>query len=253
MVRYDRRSRMALLRLLGEKGEVFPAAKLGDSDGVKPGQFVLLVGNAYQVAQGAERCAVNLGVVSAVTALEMRASTTEDFDYPGPVILHDAMNNPGVFGGPLVNLDGEVVGISGTIVESASTNVQVHYAVPVNDLKPFVDDTLLRPDAPKLYDPQGTADPAEEASAGHHGVRIFKAGINQATPPYVDKVLPGSPAEKAGVRPDDLVLKIDRMAVKSWKSFDRMMSRYRPGETVQLTIKRGNEVLVLELKLEAKP
>ena len=93
----------------------------------------------------------------------------------------------------------------------------------------------------------------EAGAAGHHGICVFKAGINRATPPYVDKVLPGSPAAEAGVRPDDLVLKIDRMAVKSWKSFDRMMSRYREGETVQLTLKRGEEILVVSLKLEAKP
>lgn len=253
LVRYDRRSRMALLQLKGEGAAAFPAATLGDSDTVRPGQFVLLVGNAYKVAQGTERCAVNLGVVSGVATLALRASTTEDFDYDRPVILHDAMNNPGVYGGPLVDLDGRVVGISGTIAESKTTNVQVHYAVPINDLKPFIDDTLLRPDAPKLYDRGGDDDDVDEAAAGHHGIRIFRAGINRATPPYVDQVLPGSPAARAGVRPDDLVLKIDRMAVKSWKSFERMMSRYRAGETVQLTLKRGDEVLVVAIKLEAKP
>lgn len=252
LVRYDRRSKMALLQLRGDGVEAFPSAVMGDSDSVKAGRFVLLIGNAYKVSQGAERCAVNLGVVSGVATLSMRASTTEDFDYDKPVILHDAMNNPGVFGGPLVNLDGEVIGISGTIVESKATNVQLHYAVPINDLKPFIDDTLLRPDAPKLYDAGGDED-VEDGAAGHHGIRVFKAGINRATPPYVDKVLPGSPAAEAGVRPDDLVLKIDRMAVKSWKSFDRMMSRYREGETVQLTLKRGEEILVVSLKLEAKP
>jgi serine protease Do len=248
IVRYDRRSRMALLRLLGEPAEKFPTAPLGDSSKVGPGQFVLLIGNAYKVSQGKE-----VGVVSAVSSPRMRASTTADFRYDGQVILHDAMNNPGVYGGPLANLQGEVIGISGTIVESRETNVQLHYAIPINDLKPFVEDTLRRPDAPKIYDVGGREDEEEPDDPGYHGIRILRAGINRATAAYVDRVKPGSPAAKAGIRPDDLVLKIDRMRVKTWKGFVRMMSRYRAGESVQLTLKRGNEVKIISFKLEVKP
>jgi serine protease Do len=253
IVRYDRKSKMALLRLLGDAGEKFPVAPLGDSSKVAPGQFVLLIGNAYKVAQGKERCAVNMGVVSAVSAPRMRASTTADFDYDGRVILHDAMNNPGAYGGPLVNLAGEVIGISGTIVESRETNVQLHYAIPINDLKEFLADTLRRPDASKTYDPSGGKDEEADAEPGYHGIRVLRAGVNRATAAYVDRIQPDSPAARAGIRPDDLVLKIDRMRVKTWKGFVRMMSRYRAGESVQLTIKRGSEVKIITFKLEVKP
>jgi len=253
-VRYDRNSKMALLRLLGDPGERYPAAKLGSSAAVKPGQFVLLIGNAYKVALGNERCAVNLGVVSAITSPRMRAGLSrQTFDYEGDVILHDAMNNPGVYGGPLVNLEGEVIGISGTIVESTETNVQLHYAVPIDALRPFIKDTLERPDAPRIYDPRGGEDEEENREPGFHGIHVLKAGINRATPAYVDRIEPGSPAEKAGLQVDDLVLKIDRMRVKSWKAFDRMMGRYRAGETVQITLQRKDEVKVVQLTLEAKP
>ncbi len=254
LVRYDRKSKMVLLRLLADAGTKFPVAKLGESDKVRAGQFVLLVGNAYRVAEGREPCAVNLGVVSAITSPSMRAGFADSFDYPGEVILHDAMNNPGVYGGPLVNLSGEVIGISGTLVESRETNVQLHYAVPIDDLKPFLADTLERPDAGKTY-AGDEKDPEEEGRGepGYHGISILKAGINLATPAYVDRVAPGSPGAKAGVLPDDLVLKIDRTAVKNWKTFDRMMSKYRAGETAQLTIKRKEEVKVLSVTLGAKP
>lgn len=255
IVRYDRKSKMVLLRLLADPGTKFPVAKLGDSDKVHAGQFVLLVGNAYRVAEGSEPCAVNLGVVSAITSPSMRAGMADDFDYPGEVILHDAMNNPGVYGGPLVNLQGEVIGISGTLVESRETNVQLHYAIPIDDLKPFLEDTLARPDAGKTYSGPGETAPEEEGSGepGYHGITILRAGINVATPAYVDRVAPGSPGAKAGLLPDDLILKIDRTPVKSWKTFDRMMNHYRAGETAQLTIKRKDEVKVLNVKFEAKP
>jgi S1-C subfamily serine protease len=186
----------------------------------------------------------------------MRAGLSrESFDYEGDVILHDAMNNPGVYGGPLVNLAGEVIGISGTLVESRETNVQLHYAVPIDDLKPFLADTIARPDAGKVYSGANgeAAGAGEEREPGFHGITVLRAGINVATPAYVDRVAPDSPAARAGVRADDLILKIDRMSVKSWKAFDRMMDRYVAGETAQLTIKRGDEVLVIPIKLEAKP
>jgi serine protease Do len=255
VVRYDRASKMVLLRLMADKGEKFAPAKLGESDKVRRGQFVLLVGNAYRVAEGREPCAVNLGVVSAITKPSMRAGLADDFDYPGDVILHDAMNNPGVYGGPLVNLEGEVIGISGTLVESKETNVQLHYAVPIDDLKPFLEDTLARPDAGRIYAGSGDTGQEGEGSGepGYHGITILKAGINLATAAYVDRVAPGSPAARAGILPDDLVLKIDRTDVRNWKTFDRMMAKYRAGETAQLTIKRRDEVNVVALKLEAKP
>ncbi len=255
IVRYDRKSKMVLLRLLADPGTKFPVATLGLSDGVRPGQFVLLVGNAYRVAEGKEPCAVNLGVVSAITSPSMRAGFADSFDYPGEVILHDAMNNPGVYGGPLVNLSGEVIGISGTLVESRETNVQLHYAIPIDDLKPFLEDTLARPDAGKTYTGAGDAAPEGEGPGepGYHGVTVLKAGINLATPAYVDRVAPGSPGAKAGLLPDDLILKIDRTSVKNWKTFDKMMAKYRAGETAQLTIKRKDEVKVLNVTFGAKP
>ncbi len=253
IVREDRRTKMVLLRLEGDRGDRYPVASLGESSGVRAGQFVMLLGNAYKVAQGKERCAVNVGLVSAVTKMRMRAGMASDFEYPGPVILHDAMNNPGVYGGPLVDLDGQVVGISGTIVESSETNVQVHYAIPVDDLKEFILDTIERPDAPRQFlRKDGRQEEPEEQPAGYHGIRVLKGGINRATPAYVDRVAPESPAAEAGVRPDDLVLKIDQMRVKSWRSFKRMMDRYHAGESVRLTVKRKNEIKVFVLKLTAR-
>ncbi len=254
LVREDRRSKMVLLRLAGGEGARFPAARLGRSAALRPGHFVLLVGNAYQVALGAERCAVNVGVVSAITPLAMRDGLF-DMPYDRPVILHDAMNNPGVFGGPLADLHGDVVGISGTIVESRETNAQVHYAIPIDDLKPFIDDTVARPDAPRNYAPPGEAAPetAPGAAPGHHGIRVLRGGVNRSTPAYVDRVVPGSPAAEAGIRADDLILKVDETRIRSWKAFEKQMDRYRAGDTARLTIQRGQEVLLVPLTLAPEP
>jgi S1-C subfamily serine protease len=248
VAREDRRSRMVLLRIVPEGDERFPSARLGSSAGLRPGRFVLLFGNAYQVALGSERCAVNLGIVSAVAKVDLRAGVT-DFPYDGPVILHDAMNNPGVYGGPLTDLHGDVVGVSGTLVESRATNVQVHYAIPIDDLKPFIADTLQNPGAPRLFAPAQEDPPAGEREPGYSGIHVLKGGIHRATPPYVDRVDPGSPAADAGLRPDDLILEVDDTPVPSWKSFLKTIEKYRAGETARLTVKRGDEVLVLAVTL----
>jgi len=256
IVREDRRTKMVLLRLLGSKKEKYPVASLGDSSKVTVGQFVLLVGNAYKVARGRERCAVNFGMVSAITKLDARIGLAS-FHYAGKVILHDAMNNPGVYGGPLVDLNGDVIGLSGRLVESKDTNHQVHYALPVNVLKPFITDTLTRPGAPRVYSgdgtPNGKKPEPEPGAPGFHGIIILKGGVIRATPAYVDRVVPDSPAAKAGMRPDDLIIKLDESRVKSWKSFRRLIGGYRAGETVKLTVKRGDKVKLVVFQLAVRP
>jgi len=254
IVREDRDTKMVLLRLLGGTKEVYPTATLGDSDKVRAGDFVMLVGNAYKVARGRERCAVNFGMVSARAKLDARLGLA-NFGYKGTVILHDAMNNPGVYGGPLVDLEGQVIGISGRIVESRDTNHQVHYAIPSNTLKPFIEDTLKRPGASRIFmrDPGKAAADMEPDEPGYHGIQVLRGGVNRATPAYINRVVPDSPAAKAGLRPDDLVIKIDESRVKSWKSFRRIMRKYRDGETVKLTVKRGNDVKLFVFKLDKEP
>ena len=252
IVREDRRSKMVLLRLLGSDKEAYPVAELGDSSTVKPGRFVMLIGNAYKVSRGRETCAVNFGMVTAFTKLDARLGLKQ-FSFDGPVIMHDAMNNPGVYGGPLVDLDGKVIGISGRLIESRDTNHQVHYAVPINDLKGFIKDTLERPGASKIYSPVKTDVSADPEAPGWHGIRVLKGGVNRATPAYIDRIVPGSPAAKAGLRADDLIIKIDESRVKTWKSFRRIMRGYRAGETIKMTVQRGKEVKLVVMKLEEEP
>jgi len=211
-----------------------------------------LIGNAYKVSRGRETCAVNFGMVTALTKLNARIGL-ENFAYDGSVILHDAMNNPGVYGGPLVDMQGDVIGISGRLIESRDTNHQVHYAIPVNDLKSFIADTIARPGASKVYIREATDVAPELNVPGYHGARVLKGGVNRATPAYIDVIVPNSPAAKAGLRPDDLVIRIDESRVKTWKSFRRIMRGYRAGETVKLTVKRGDKVKLIVITMTKEP
>ena len=144
-------------------------------------------------------------MVSARAKLDARLGLA-NFEYKGTVILHDAMNNPGVYGGPLVSLAGEVIGVSGRIVESRDTNHQVHYAIPSNTLKPFIEDTLKRPGASRIFmrDPGKAAADMEPDEPGYHGIQVLRGGVNRATPAYINRVVPGSPAQAVCMAPSQI-------------------------------------------------
>ena len=83
-----------------------------------------------------------------------------------------------------------------------------------------------------------------------HGIVLFDMGGRRSPPAYIDRVLPGSPAAKVGVRPDDMIVRLDRQAIRSCEEFREVMKKYRPAQKVEITYKRGSEVkrdtLVLE-------
>jgi serine protease Do len=87
---------------------------------------------------------------------------------------------------------------------------------------------------------------------GYHGI-VLVPNVVERTPPYVEEVLPGSPAAKAGMRPDDLIVYVDGEPVTSIAGFRDQMSRTRPGQTVKLEVRRGEKLEAVELKLESLP
>ena len=83
-----------------------------------------------------------------------------------------------------------------------------------------------------------------------HGILLFDMGGRSSPPAYIDRVLPGSPAAKIGLRPDDMIVRIDRQTIRTCEEFRRALTGYRPGQSLEISYKRGTEVkrgtLVLE-------
>ena len=127
----DAETELALLRIPA-KG--LPALRIADSADVRPGQWVLAIGNPFGVARGSEEhLSANLGVITACS--RVRAA---GFKYRGYVFLTDAQINPGSYGGALVDLDGLLVALNGRVVKNEDTGTEMAVAIPVNDVMPAV-------------------------------------------------------------------------------------------------------------------
>ena len=189
-----------------------------------------------------EKVSATFGLVvgRARTGLRYRLS---DVDYDGELILTDAPNNPGHFGGGLFTLRGEWIGLNARIVESTETNTVISAAIPAPDLVPYLERWVLG-----VRD--ATPDVEEEPVPVFHGILLFDMGGRSSPPAYIDRVLPGSPAAKIGLRPDDMIVRLDRKTIRTCEEFRQVLTSYRPGQSMEITYKRGTvikrETLVLE-------
>lgn len=241
ILRADVKHGFALLKV--ELGDAkVPAIELAETP--KAGDEVFGIGNAFDDATGDEKCAVMGGVVMAVAPLELRVGI-EDGPPLGTVILTDVANNPGTQGGPLVNRDGKLVGVLGRVVESKSTNSLINFAIPVATWKPLLDAVVAGKEPPAEPPPRKLA-PAET------GIRLLDAHLTRSPPAYVDRVIPGSPAEKAGVKPDDLVFRLDGRVARTCRVFEDLLREHAPGDKVRLVLKRGSSIVEVELELAAR-
>ncbi len=232
IVRRSERLQAALLKIDAATPHHFT---LSDTLPVREGDWVLAVSNAFNVAGPREPLAANLGVVSLRAELEAR-HRRQDVPYEGDLLLIDAItSNPGAPGGALVTADGQLAGMIGKIFRSPNTNTRINYAVPVERLHGFV---AL---------PSGDGD-GERRPGGrpYLGIHLFTLSGKRA-PAYVDRVDAGSPAGEAGVRKDDLILAVDRNAVRTCEQYEEAVADLVPGRAVTLLLKRGRRVLTLSL------
>ncbi len=215
--------------------------ELADQPVARTGDWLLAVGNPFQVAAGAESLSVNLGIVSLRDRLDTRRRA-QDFDVHGPIMLIDAITaNPGSPGGALVTVDGRLAGMIGKVLESESTGTRLNYAVPNDVLADFI---AGRPTV---------TDVAREAAGEpvNLGMSMFKMSGRDA-PAYVDRVTRGSPAHRAGVRRDDLVLTINETWIRTVEDYEQAVGKLRAGPDIHLVVKRGDEVLAITIPTDGE-
>jgi len=223
-------------------GELQPVWPPEQAD-FRTGQFVVSLGNCFRLAEFSEKVSATFGVVvgRANTALRYRMT---DVKYDGDLILTDANNNPGHFGGGLFALDGRWLGLNTRLLDSKETNTMVSAAIPSRDLLPYLEEHVLG----KL--------PAAEAAAkapGWTGIVLFEPAGRQSPPAYIDRVMAGSPAAQLGLRPDDLIVRIDDYSIRTCREFREILGKYGVGDRLKFTWKRGTKVEVGELQLQPEP
>ena len=217
---------------------VWPAA--GADPAVRTGSFCVSIGNCFRLAEYSEKLSATFGIVvgTASTALRYRLS---DVKYDGELVLTDASNNPGHYGGGLFTLDGRWIGVNARLLDSKETNTKLSAAIPARDVLPYLEEHVLGKQAvvaEKVVKPVFT------------GIVLFDQGGRASPPAYVDRVVAGSPAARAGLRADDLIVRVDDYAVRTCKEFRDVLQRYAPGQQVTVTFKRGDRVLTARLDLE---
>ncbi|MBN9521729.1 serine protease [bacterium] len=230
-----------------------------------PGTTAIGFTNQFEIALRDEALTAQKGVVAAYAKLTGKLGAF-DFPYKGDVYLTDAItNNPGAAGGALTDRTGNLLGVVGRELKNTQTNTFMNYAIPVGAA---VDVTVKENDKEKTVrvslpdfvtrGMKGEYRPTkrERPTAGEGGWAgiVFVPNVLARTPAYVEAVLPGSPAEKAKLQPDDLVSFVDGEPVGSITAFEEYLrTRTRPGGTIRLEVRRGGSLQPVELTLAAPP
>jgi S1-C subfamily serine protease len=225
-----------------------PCFDLSQSPAVDPGARVLAFSNLFGIATGDEPVSMLQGVVSAVAPLDARRGAF-DTPYRGDVYVVDAAaNNPGAAGGALTDAQGRLLGMLGKELRSNVTGTWLNYALPVKAFAPTVVDILAgRFTPPALRD---IDQPENPLSLGALGI-VLVPDVVTRTPPYVDRVLPGTPAARAGLRPDDLLVMIDSQVTTSCRDAAEWIRRIERSAAVRIAVLRKGAFL--EFTLQAPP
>ena len=243
----DPRLEIAVLKIQEEN---LPHFNLQEAVEVEPGTRVLAFSNLFKVAMGDEPVSVQKGIVSVRTHLSARRGAFETL-YNGPVYVIDAVtNNPGAAGGAVVTYRGELVGMIGKEVRNTLNNTWLNYAVPIEALRPSVEQIIAKGGMIAQPEPETPPRPQRCLELGRLGI-VLVPDVLPRTPPYVDWVREGSPAEAAGIKPDDLIILLNDRLIHSCQMLQKELEFIEHDAEIKLTLLRGLELI--EVKLKAPP
>lgn len=219
---------LALLKVTADRP--LPSARFGDSATVKVGQWVLAVGNPF----GLDRT-VTLGVVSGIGRENINLSRYENF------IQTDASINPGNSGGPLFNLRGEVIGINTAIINFAQG---IGFAIPSNMAKQVIEQLIAKGKVVRGWLGVGIQPLTPELAK--------KFGVTEGEGVLVNEVFEKDPAAAAGIKPGDIIVRIDGAVVDSPNKLSRLIGTRAPGATSKIEVVRDLKHLMLDVPLSER-
>jgi len=229
----DERTDLAVLRLAGVEDDL-PTLQLADSDSLEVGDLVLAIGNPFGVGQ-----TVTSGIVSALARTNIGVSDFRSF------IQTDAAINPGNSGGALVTLDGRLVGINTAIYSKDGGNVGIGFAIPANMVKTVVAGIV---ETGKAVRPWLGAEgqPVEPEIAA-------SIGLDRPRGVLINRIVPGSPAAKAGLRVGDVVVAVNGKDVVDVQGLRYRIATLPVGGRATLTVLRDGAAAEVSIALRAAP
>ncbi len=238
VLRRDREHQLALLQISAQTPDFFD---IKPDDVGQKGDWVVAVCNAFKVADKQEPLSVTLGVISLKTSIEAKLNR-RDVAYRGDLVLIDQItSNPGAAGGAVVTTEGKLVGVIGKIINSSETNTRLNYAVPNSVLAAFLSNEK----------PASLAAKSAVKEAVNLGIKLFSHG-GRNSPAYIDRVKRGSPAHKAKLRSDDLLISLAGEKIGNVKDYELAIENLVPGQDAIIVVKRGTELLRLSIVPAAK-
>jgi len=240
---------IAFLKINDAEGHGLKAAVLGDSSLAQVGDGVVAIGNALGQFQNT----VTSGIISGY-GRDVQAGDSSGSSGSAESLVNlfqtDAAINQGNSGGPLVNMDGQVIGINTAV---ASQSQSIGFAIPVNDAKGMIGQVLktgkfARPYLGVRY-VELTGDVAKQYGLAAKDGAFILPTSNPNSP----SVIPDSPAATVGLQEKDVIAAIDGKKVDQTHSLTSLLSQYQPGDKVELTILRGDKTVRLDVKLGTLP
>ena len=240
---------LAVLKLEASDDESFPFVDWKSFAEAEAGDPVLAFSNMFHVAAGNEPVSVVHSVIACRAPLQAGLGRWQ-FPVKSPVYILDAItNNSGAAGGLLTNMDGRPLGLLGREIRHRETDMWVNYAVPGKLLQPVIASVLegrqLQPDDASQDDRKMIADRRLTAD---FGITLLPAVLVK-TPAYVDRVVPGSLADRAGFRQGDLILLVNDDVIQSVEDFRAALAGFRKGQSITIAVNRDGSVDSLSLKV----
>jgi serine protease Do len=217
-----------------------PVAKLGNSADLLVGEWSIAIGNPYGFLLGNSEPSVTAGVISGVgrNLVDRGDGPAQYFD----MIQTDAAINPGNSGGPLVNTDGEVIGVNSSIYSMSGGSVGLGFAIPINRVSRVVDDLLehgsvRRPWVGVQLQQATTRNPRDIISAGA----------------VIAAVIPGSPAEAAGLRSGDVVTRLGERTIHNSYDWDGVLLDLHVGDVSKIEVRREGRLMTVSATIKDLP
>src|SRR5437899_205731 len=214
-------------------------AQFGDSDRVRVGQWAIAIGSPLKYA-----ATLTVGVISA-KGRDLTIGPTTQYRN---LIQTDAAINPGNSGGPLMNIDGQVVGINVAIASPGGMgNIGIGFAIPVNQAKQILDELIATGQVRRGYLGVKTNPENRELPRELQELYAVKGGA------LVESVVPGTPADKAGLKSEDVIVRFDDKPINSFDDLEAAVGATPPGKTVPLTVVRSKRELTLHIAVTLRP
>jgi S1-C subfamily serine protease len=226
------------IALLNIDDDTLPTAPLGDSDRVQRGQWVLAFGSPFGLNQ-----TVTHGIISATHRGQISLGSTiriKEF------LQTDAAINPGSSGGPLVDLDGNVIGINTAIASKSGSSSGVSFSIPANMIKRIATQLIDKGFVTRGYLGVQLASALEPAEA-------LRLGLDRVSGALVEIVHTNTPAANAGLRVGDVILMIEDVRVRDENHLINVVCALPPGQRVKLTVWRERKPQVVEVVIGEYP